>query len=271
MKITVLVENTTIDAALKPKHGLSIYIETPDRKVLFDLGPDDTYLLNATKMGINIAEVDTVVISHGHYDHGGGLPGFLKANSKAKIYLHKQAFEPYYAKVLFVKKAIGLDKGLLGNDRFVLTDGATQIDDSLFLFSDVAENSDTKSSRVLLKKTKNGYTKDDFAHEQSLIIAAEGKTVLFSGCSHKGIASILRTAKKHRPVINAVFGGFHLYNPATKAAEPPEVLQGLIDELSVHDTEFYTGHCTGKKAYEFMHDGMGEKMRYFSTGTTIEL
>jgi len=271
MKITALLENTSNDIALKPKHGLSIYIETSERKVLFDLGPDDTYLHNAKKLGINIAEVDTVVISHGHFDHGGALSGFMKINNRAKIYLHRQAFEPHYAKVYFIKKAIGLDKSLQGNDRFVMTDGAMQIDDEMFLFSDVIKDSETKSSRVLLKKTTNGYIQDDFAHEQNLIMTADGKTALFSGCSHKGIENILRTAKKHKPVINAVFGGFHLYNPATKAAEPPEVVQRLIDGLSAYDSVFYTGHCTGKKAFECMRESMGEKMRYMSTGTTIEI
>ena len=94
MKITILVENTTIDTRLTPKHGLSIYIETNKHKVLFDLGPDDTYLVNARILGIDLSQVDTVVLSHGHKDHGGALSGFLKVNSKARIYLHRQAFEP---------------------------------------------------------------------------------------------------------------------------------------------------------------------------------
>jgi len=271
MRITALVENTTKDVSLKPKHGLSIYIETLKHKVLFDLGPDDTYLQNAKKLGINLSEIDTVVLSHGHKDHGGGLSGFLKANNKAKVYLHKRAFEPHYIKLLFAKIPIGLNKALQGNDRFVLTDDIMQIDDELFLFSDVKENFDTKSNRVLLKKTVNGYMRDDFTHEQNLIVTAGGKAALFSGCSHKGITNIFRTARKHNPIICAAFGGFHLYNPATKAVEPQKVVQRLINELSVYDTVFYTGHCTGNKAFENMRASMGEKVQYLSTGTMLEI
>ncbi|MCL2436461.1 MAG: MBL fold metallo-hydrolase [Clostridiales bacterium] len=271
MKITVLVENTTKDAALQSKHGLSIYIETAKHKVLFDLGPDDAALNNAQKLGIDLSEVDTVVISHGHKDHGGALSGFLKVNDKAKIYVQRQAFEPHYIKKWFFKIPLSLDESLVDEDRFVLIDETMRIDDELFLFSDVKENFDTKSNRVLLKKTSSGYVRDDFAHEQSLIVAAEGKVALFSGCSHKGIANILRTAKKHTPTIDVVFGGFHLYNPANKTVEPPEVIDRLIDALSVHDTVFYTGHCTGNEAFERMRDRMGEKIQALSTGMVVEI
>ena len=271
MRITVLVENTTKDTRLKPKHGLSIYIETSKHKVLFDLGPDDTYLVNARRLGIDLSDVDTVVLSHGHKDHGGALSSFLKVNSKARIYLHRQAFEPHYIKVLFIKVPIGLDKDLIGNDRFVFTDDTIRIDDELFLFSDVKENSGTKSNRALLKKTLNGYVQDDFAHEQNLSVTEEGKASLFSGCSHKGIDNIMCSAKKHSPTIHAVFGGFHLYNPVTKADELQEVVQRLINELSAHDTVFYTGHCTGSKAFDSMRESMGEKVQYLFTGKIVEI
>ena len=191
MRITALLENTTIDTALTPKHGLSIYIETPKHKMLFDLGPDDTYLKNAQIMGIDLAQVDTVVLSHGHYDHGGALASFLKMNDKATLYIHKQAFEPYYHKLLFVKKYIGLDVNQADNERIFFIDDTMRIDDELFLFSGVEGRLDTKSSRLLLKKTPAGYERDCFAHEQSLIVTAEDKSVLFSGCSHRGISNML--------------------------------------------------------------------------------
>ena len=146
-----------------------------------------------------------------------------------------------------------------------------RIDDELFLFSDIEGQLDTKSSRSLLKKTSHGYERDDFAHEQSLIVTEGDKAVLFSGCSHRGIGNILRAADKHQSMIQAVFGGFHLYNPATKAVEPAEVVERLAVELSVWETVFYTGHCTGKSAYGIMRGSMGERIQYFSTGTVIDI
>ena len=88
MRITALVENRS-DCGLIPVHGLSLYIETERHKLLFDLGPDDTLLKNAEKRGIDLGEVDTVVISHGHYDHGGALAAFLQVNQMAKVYVQR--------------------------------------------------------------------------------------------------------------------------------------------------------------------------------------
>jgi len=270
MKTITLVENTANDKSLKPKHGLSVYIETPNHKILFDLGPDDALVHNANKLGVDLTEIDTVVISHGHFDHGGSLADFLKINSKAKIYLHRLAFEPHFIKVLFAKINIGLDKKLAGNNRFTLTDDTARIDDELFIFSDVEGTFSIKSNNVILKKTANGYVKDDFAHEQNLVVTENDKVVLFSGCSHKGIENILRAAQKHQPAIQAVFGGFHLINPATKSTEPPEVSQRLANELSaLGDVVFYTGHCTGLDAFEIMRKSMGEKLQQLYTGAMI--
>ena len=85
MKITALVENKSEGRTI-PKHGLSLYIETQKHKILFDLGPDDTPFKNAEIMNIDLSEVDTVIISHGHMDHGGALKRFLQVNGKARIY-----------------------------------------------------------------------------------------------------------------------------------------------------------------------------------------
>ena len=270
MKVITLVENTTKNPKLKSKHGLSIYIETTKHKILFDLGPDNTYQHNAKELGIDLTAVDTVVISHGHFDHGGALSSFLKINSKAKIFINRKAFESYYIKVLFFKIYIGLDKDL-DRGRFTLTDDVMQIDDELFLFSDVDGHFDTKSNNVLLAKTQHGYKQDDFSHEQNLIVTAGDRVALFSGCSHKGIANIVRTAYKHQPIIQATFGGFHLYNPATKATEPITIMQQLAKELLTYETVYYTGHCTGNKAFKSMKSIMGEKLQYLSTGLVIDM
>ena len=271
MKIIALVENTTNNDDLRTVHGLAIYIETPKHKLMFDLGPDNTVFNNARELGIDLTEVDTVVISHGHFDHGGALEKFLETNSKAKIYLRRQAFEPYYARVVFIRKYIGLDADLALSERIVFTDAAIRIDDELFVFSDVKPTLDTNSSRKLLKKTRHGYERDVFDHEQNLVLTSEGKTALFSGCSHTGIAGIIAEAQTHRPGIDAVFGGFHLYNPSTGAAEPEKLVRDLADRLNAYGAVYYTCHCTGKKAFTIMRETIGDKLQYFASGTVIEL
>lgn len=271
MKIIALAENKSIDNRLAAIHGLSVYIETPKHKLLFDVGPDDTFISNAGALGIDLAEIDTVVISHGHYDHGGALARFFVMNDKAKIYIRQQAFEPHYHKVAFVKTFIGLNPDFADNERVIFTDETLRIDNEIFIFSDVEETSDTKSSRALLKMRDGKYEQDDFIHEQSLIITSEGKAVLLTGCSHRGIANILTAAEKHQPNINYVLGGFHLYNPTTKVSEPSETITRLASDLMQHDSVFYTCHCTGKKALRIMYSIMGEKLQYMSAGTVIEI
>ena len=117
MKIIALVENTTASAEYRCKHGLSLYIETEKHKILFDLGSDRLFAENAKKLNIDITEIDTVVISHGHKDHGGALKEFMAINSHAKIYIKKEAFEPHYIKVLGLPFHVGLDEKLLNEQQ----------------------------------------------------------------------------------------------------------------------------------------------------------
>ena len=94
MKISVLVENSVCKPYannVKPEHGLSLFIEFDDKKILFDTGQSDLFIQNAVKMGIDLSQVDYLIISHGHFDHGGGLKFFLEINKKAQIFFHEIA------------------------------------------------------------------------------------------------------------------------------------------------------------------------------------
>ena len=86
MKITALLENTASDCCMMTEHGLSLYIEAQGKKILFDMGQTDLFYKNALTLGIDLAEVDIAILSHGHYDHGGGLEKFLEINKKAPVY-----------------------------------------------------------------------------------------------------------------------------------------------------------------------------------------
>ena len=119
MKITVLTENTT-ELGLPVEHGLSLFIEIGDRRILFDSGQSDLFAKNAEALGVDLKTVDFAVLSHGHYDHGGGLKKFLEVNGKAKIYMSRYAFEPHFNAE---DKYNGLDAEINGESRRVFVDG----------------------------------------------------------------------------------------------------------------------------------------------------
>ena len=137
VKIVVLLENTAESSKLKCKHGLSLYAETEKHKILFDMGPNDFFLKNAETLGVDIADIDIAVISHGHVDHCVGLKYFLEKNQKAKIYIRSQAVEKHYVKVLGIPFYAGINRKLLSADRFVFADDIHVIDDEITLFSNV--------------------------------------------------------------------------------------------------------------------------------------
>ncbi len=264
MKITSLVENTS-KCELKPTHGLSLYIETEKHKLLFDLGPDRTLFDNAKKRNIDLAAVDTVIISHGHFDHGGALRDFLQINPNAKMYIQRKAFEPHYSKALFLKVSVGIDKTLKEHPQMVLLDGDHKIDDELFLFT-VPETGKCHSPANDVLYDQNG--KDSFAHEQNLIIT-ENRPVLIMGCGHAGIVNIMDKAKSHGPQV--CVGGFHLYNPLTKRAAPPALLNEIAKALkSCGNTRFYTCHCTGEKAFQYLSK-QTPNLFYLSCGETLDV
>lgn len=264
MKITALVENKSA-CELAAVHGLSLYIETEEHKLLFDLGPDQTLLKNAEKRGIDLTKVDTVVISHGHFDHGGALDAFLKMNHTAKIYVQRKAFEKHFSKLLgFVKVPIGLDRQLENHHQVVLVEGEQRLDRELLLFTvtDTAKFYSAANDTLYDEKGR-----DSFAHEQNLMIFAE-KNVLVMGCGHCGVVNILERAAEYRTEV--CIGGYHLTIPALKRTVPEEILEGIAGELRQYDMDFYTCHCTGEKAFEYLAKRV-DRMRYFACGDELLL
>ncbi|CDZ74539.1 Metallo-beta-lactamase superfamily [Peptoniphilus sp. ING2-D1G] len=265
MKITALVENES-KCELKSVHGLSLYIETKKHKILFDLGPDDTLFENAKMRGIDLGVVDIVIISHGHSDHGGALEKFLELNFIAKIYVQKRAFEPYYSKSSSSKMYyIGLDEKYKNHPQVVLVDGDYEIDDELLLFT--VKNRDKYYSNA----NDNLYAqkgKDEFEHEQNLIIREE-KSALIMGCGHMGVVNIMEKADKYNPAV--CVGGYHLHSPSGKNSASTELLNAIAMELKKYtQTAFYTCHCTGMEEFNYL-SGKLSNLYYLHCGESIEV
>lgn len=254
MRVVSLTENTTCRPDIGAEHGLSLYIETAGKRILFDMGQSDLFLRNAALLGIDLSRVDAAVLSHGHYDHGGGLATFLQINCHAPVYVSRYAFEEHRNKA---GKDIGLSPALSGCERLVFTDDMWEIADGLTLYSgNHRERNHASHSGGM---TADGQA-EDFRHEQYLLIEDEGKRVLFSGCSHKGI---LNVAEWFQP--DVLVGGFHLSSLPCDA-----LLTAIAQQLAAYDTDYITCHCTGVEQYEWMRRSL-PRLRYLAAGETVEI
>lgn len=282
MTITVLVENTISSLNQNPllscEHGLSLFIETENKKILFDMGQSDLFLKNANALNIDINSIDFAVISHGHYDHGGiknmyasektgGLGIFFDANKTAPVYINQNAFDQNYnAK----NKFIGLDKSLLENqnrNRFIFVHDELKIDQNISLFSCNSFKKVVAHNPYGLSQFKNNqFIPDEFFHEHYLLIKENNKKILFSGCSHKGILNITEWFKP-----DYLIGGFHLKSLEATSTQDSLVLKNIANKLLSYKTKFFTCHCTGEEQFSFLKKTMGQKLEYIATGDSIKI
>lgn len=272
MIVKTLVENNSINNDLRCEHGLSLYLELKDKKILFDVGASNIFVENAKILGVDIADIDYLVLSHGHNDHGGGLEVFLEENDKAEIFIHRNAFDRHYSMRDYKPKYIGFDPRLKNDDQIIYTTDRFFINNDIEVFADVDAKVAKPKSNINLYKSVNGVmVHDDFSHEQNLIIQEDGKYILVSGCSHNGIINIIEKFKELKGTMpDYVIGGFHLYSRSS-GSESIENIDKLAEYLLNTKTQYYTLHCTGQKAYDRMKIIMGNKIQYLKTGSKIEI
>ncbi len=277
MKIITLLENNTCNDALVPKHGMSLYIESESRKILFDIGPDDSFVKNAHALGVDLSAVQYLIISHGHYDHGGALNHFARVNQQAKIFMHRTARYQRVARGLKNDyREIGLKFDAALNERILFLDNNYPIDDHASIVMNFdGEGFVPNGNRSLFEKGPDGSLHNDaFKHEIALIIDESGKHVFFTGCSHSGISNMMNNTRQYLGGrnIDYVIGGFHIYNPATKSLEQKDRIDTLIAELEqFQHTIFYTGHCTSTDGYGYLKQRLKSAVREFHSGSVIHI
>jgi len=281
MRVTTLIENRSseTEGSLAAEWGLSIHIAFQDHNLLFDTGSSGAFAENAEKLSIDIASVDAAILSHHHFDHGGGLRQFFSLNSKAKVYLGQKPEGDCFAKTLLVKKYVGLDKRLFQDfpDRFVFVNRLTQILPDVFILPNLVEDAPKpQGNKKLYVRMDGNWMNDDFKHEIILAIKEAGSLVVFTGCSHNGILNMVESASRdfNGIPIKAVVGGFHLVAlpPFNLMAGSKREIEELARKMLSRPVEMtYSGHCTGSKALEILKKSMGERITDIRTGSRFEV
>lgn len=269
MKVTALMENTSAREDCVGEFGLSFLIEANGRRVLFDAGQSATTLDNAKALGIDLAQVDTAVLSHGHFDHANGFPAFLALNDHATIYARAGYDGDQYAQRPGEEdEYIGVLPELKNNSRI------TAVDDTRFSLGDgFTIVSYAKSEPAfpiehfgLFRDEQQGRVPDRFEHEQCLLVSEGATRLLMTGCTHRGIRNTMRWSADDAPT--HVVGGFHFMKvPLDDTA----YLDAAANDLLSYPAMYYTCHCTGLEQYQYLKKRMGDRLDYIAAGQTIEL
>lgn len=265
-KITTLADNAVYSRNLQAEHGLSLLIESEKYKLLFDTGQSDLFIRNAALLGINLAEVDFLILSHGHSDHTGGLSHFLAVNKKAPVVCKREIL---YRKFKDKRENGITESERLDHSRFRFITETTELVPGLFLFPNlpVTHPEDTHFEQFFTQ-TPGGIIPDVFNDELVITLVSENSYSVLSACSHRGITNILRTVESHFPeyTFYCLAGGFHIHN--AKDEKFRIIADYLKDNLP---KQIGICHCTGIDKYALFRQTFGDRVFYNHTGNRFYL
>lgn len=279
MKIKVLIENDAKEGFCA-EHGLCLYVEYKNKKYLIDSGASEQFVENATKLGVRLDQIDMAFLSHAHYDHSSGYPKFFEQNKQAKVYLQKASKNKQYYKIAgLIKKYIGIPKGILEeySNRFEYIDGAKRIDDGIYIVPHSFDGILERAKHTHMCVIVDGKTQyDDFSHEQTVVFEEEDGLICFNSCSHSGVDIVIKEVQKAFPdkKIKAYIGGFHMMGimGADSCCYSKEEVQAVAKQLmELTEARFFSGHCTGTIAYEWLKEILKDRLDAFYSGKIIEI
>ncbi|HDQ13841.1 MAG TPA: MBL fold metallo-hydrolase [Sediminispirochaeta sp.] len=276
IEIITLSENTASGRDLLAEWGLSFFVRIADRRYLFDTGQGISAAVNAEVLGVDLSRVEAVLLSHGHYDHVGGLPSLARKikNRPIPVYAHPDIFARKYS----IKPQGPLFGGIpWGRDyleslgfEFALSSAPRYLEEDLILSGEVPMDSsfESVSEKLLLKGDDGAFSQDLVKDDQSLYLRTNLGLIILLGCAHRGVVNIVRHAKEltGEKKIYMLLGGTHLHD-----AEPERVEKTAeaLKELGVQ--WLGVSHCTGGRAAVHLASVFEAKFFFNNAGTRIDL
>jgi|AntAceMinimDraft_18_1070375.scaffolds.fasta_scaffold13470_1 7,8-dihydropterin-6-yl-methyl-4-(beta-D-ribofuranosyl)aminobenzene 5'-phosphate synthase len=263
MKITILANDRALPNFIS-EHGLSVHINHPLHKILFDTGYTDVYLKNAKKLGINLLDIDYIVLSHGHYDHTGGIRHYPTCNSVKKLIVHRDAYFPKFAKENYLRyNGVPFTKDSIPWVKKVSKEitGYEEIAPSFFVLGDIPHNN--KNTKYYIKGEL-----DDFHDEIILILEEENELSLFMGCSHFNVINGIKKVQEKFPKkrIKNLIAGMHL---SSSSIEDIKEIADYIDNCNLD--KIIPIHCTGDIAINYFKERFKEKCFALKAGDSLEI
>ena len=270
VSITILVDNKA-GKGLGFEHGLSLWIETENKRILVDTGQGPAFARNTRKLGVDLATADILVLSHGHYDHAGGIAYVVQQAPNVDIYCHPGVLQPRYAVRDGEAKAIGISEQARAvldgwpSSRMHWVRQPLLLTEKIGITAPIPRLTSYEDAGGPFYFDPAGTCPDPIEDDLALWIETDLGVVVCLGCAHAGVVNtldhVLSLTKKVR--VRAVIGGFHLLDAG------PERLEQTISALRLHNPDVLAPcHCTGERPVTQLRDALGERVSPAAAGMT---
>jgi 7,8-dihydropterin-6-yl-methyl-4-(beta-D-ribofuranosyl)aminobenzene 5'-phosphate synthase len=272
LSLTILIDDTPGKAPLLSEHGFALWIEAGDTRILFDTGQTDAFIRNAEVLGIDLGTIDALVLSHGHYDHTGGVAELLRRIPDVPVFCHPGIFVPRYSHHHDdTVKAVGIDKtsahalhGVIDHIRWV--SAPREVVAGVHLTGPVPRKTSFEDVGGAFSLDPQGRQPDPIEDDLSLWVETTKGIVIVTGCCHAGLVNTMEhvgVLTGDTPV-HTIIGGFHLIHAST------ERIDATTDYLSVTGFKrLIPCHCTGWHAVSELNKRFGHAVTRGETGMVV--